>query len=953
MAIPKFPELEEKILEFWRKKNIFQKTLKARANAPRYVFYEGPPTANGKPGLHHVLARAFKDLFPRYKTMRGFLVERRAGWDTHGLPVELQVEKELGLKNKKEIEAYGVAAFNKQCKESVWRYKEDWEKLTERIAFWLDLEHPYITYENDYIESVWWVFKQIWDKGLVYRDYKVVPYCTRCGTALSSHEVAQGYKDITEPSVFVKFRLTDEPNTFILAWTTTPWTLPGNVALAVGDEIDYVKISVNNGPSLILAKDRLEIIDEPYKIIEAFKGKKLEGREYEPLYPVIPLGDKHAYFIALAPFVSTTEGTGVVHTAVMYGEDDFQLGQQLNLPKFHTVDAEGKFRTEVVNWAGQYVKDAEAGIREDLAKRGLLYKTVDHTHSYPFCWRCDTPLLYYAKGSWFIKTTAVKKKLLSNNETINWVPSHIKYGRFGEWLAGVKDWAISRERYWGAPLPIWQCQDCRAYRCLGSRQELGVALDDLHRPYIDEVELTCNCGGQMKRVKELFDVWFDSGAMPFAQWHYPFANQEKINSGAWYPADYIAEAIDQTRGWFYTLLAVATLLDKAAPYRQVICLGHINDAQGQKMSKSKGNIVDPWTVINAHGADALRWHLFTINQPGESKNFDIKSVAEVVRQNFILLWNIYAFYEMFKGGQKIADELSSEHVLDRWLMAKTQELIKTVTVKLDQYDVLAAARPITDFINDFSVWYVRRSRGRVKSKNESDKLATLSAMRYALLNLSKLLAPFTPMLAEELYQRLDGGVESVHLADWPAVNDEWLSAEVLSQMKQVRKLIELGLAARAEAGVKIRQPLPAVSYRLNDLPQGLGGELESLIKDELNVKEVSSVSIITAQPGWQTKEEAGLSVALNTNLTPELLAEGWVRELIRQVNSLRKEASLTLTDQIVVYYQTSDDKIKEVIQQNLPRLQKETISRAWQAGETTKPTRKTLKLKDQNVVLSI
>ena len=721
--------------------------------------------------------------------MRGFRVERQAGWDTHGLPVELEVEKQLKLSSKKEIEEYGIEKFNAKCKESVWKYKEDWEKMTERIGFWIDLKNPYITYENNYIESLWWIIKEAYDKKLMYQGHKVIPQCPSCGTGLSSHEVAQGYKTVTEDSVTVKFQITNSksqinskfqfPNskTYILAWTTTPWTLPGNVALAVGEKIKYTAIKVGD-EILILAKDLVEKVlgEETTRSLAiarddiTLKGKDLVGLEYEPLFPGV-VTDKienyqNAFKIYPADFVSTEDGTGVVHTAVMYGQDDYELGEKIGLPKVHSVNLDGTFNELVPKWQGKFVKDVEPSIIKDLEKRGLLFKTKKHAHDYPFCWRCDSPLIYYAKDSWFFKMSALREKLIKNNEEINWVPEHIKEGRFGEWLHEIKDWAISRERYWGTPIPVWRCQKsetgnqksgtgCGHMKVMGSFEELekisGKKIKDPHRPFIDEIIFKCEkCGGEMRRVPEVMDCWFDSGAMPFAQVHYPFENKKEIDKNEKYPAEFISEAIDQTRGWFYTLLAVATMLGKKSPYQNVICLGHILDKNGQKMSKHVGNVVDPWTMIDKYGADAVRWYLYTVNQPGEPKRFDEQALKESSRV-FITLMNVLSFYQMYIGyanngahwGEYNANDF--DNVLDKWIAAKLNLLIKEVTNDLEKYDIFASARRIEDFINELSVWYVRRSRDRFKGEDEADKNQAIFTLGKVLFELSKLLAPFVPL----------------------------------------------------------------------------------------------------------------------------------------------------------------------------------------------------------------
>ncbi len=943
---PNFPETEEKVLRFWEKEKIFETSLERTKNGKPFVFFEGPPTANGRPGIHHVLSRAYKDVIPRYKTMRGFFVERKAGWDTHGLPVELEVEKQLKLSGKPDIEKYGIEKFNEKCKESVWKYKTEWEQMTKRIGFWLDLEHPYITYENTYIESLWWIIKQIWEKRLLYRGYKVVPHCPRCGTALSSHEVAQGYKEITEESVYVKFRLkdsltlnkgkkkkADKANTFFLSWTTTPWTLPGNVALAVGKNISYVKVKQGDDV-YILAKDRLTILDGKHKILEEMKGQDLVGIEYEPLYPFIPLEGKKAYYVAAADFVTIAEGTGIVHTAVMYGEDDYALGEKLGLPKHHTVDQAGRFTQEVKPWAGKFVNEAEKDIVADLRKRSLLYKSEQHKHSYPFCWRCDSPLLYYAKDSWFVAMSKLRKQLIANNQQVNWVPPYVKTGRFGEWLNEVKDWAFSRERYWGTPLPIWVCQQCQHTECLGSIDELAersaTKIDrkklDLHRPYIDNISLTCSkCGGTMRRVPEVADVWFDSGAMPFAQWHYPFENKERVDSGAAFPAGYIAEAIDQTRGWFYTLLAVSTLLGKGPAYKNVVCLGHVLDAKGQKMSKSKGNVIDPFTAIKQYGSDPIRWHLFTMSQPGESKMFDLKGVEEAVKKHFLILWNVLSFYAMYKQSP-VTKKIVSTNILDRWVMAKLNVLIADVTDKLEQYSVTSACREVGFFVQELSTWYIRRSRNRFKG-NEAERDQALHTLQTVLLTVSKLLAPFTPFFAEHIYRQVSkneqDAVTSVHLCSWPTPDLPLIDRKLLHGMDVLRKAIELGHALRKEQRLKVRQPL---SQFILVGAQSFDPELMRLIQEELNVKEVILSKKLPKGAEFVSQLSGTLTVALDTTVTDELKIEGIVREFTRHINSMRKDARLSMSDVITLYYEIENDDIRKIFEVYGHRISKEVIA---------------------------
>jgi len=947
-----FAQVEEDVLNFWDKAETFKKSVEKEAPSGYFVFYEGPPTANGKPGIHHVLARSFKDIIPRYKTMQGFRVDRKAGWDTHGLPVELQVEKALNISGKPDIEKYGVEEFNKKCKESVWEFKEDWEKLTRRIAFWVDMENPYVTYENSYIESVWNVIKQAHDKGLLYQGHKVVPHCPRCGTALSSHEVAQGYKEVEETSVYVKFKVIKgndkvEVGDNILAWTTTPWTLPGNVALAVGAKIDYVRINQND-EIYILAKDRLSIMEGEYEVVSEIKGKDLVNVEYIPLFDIKSIKDsgQRSHFVAEAGFVSIEDGTGVVHTAVMYGEDDYQLGEKVGLPKVHTVLEDGKFTDDLEQYgiAGKFVKSetTERIIIDYLKNKELLFKEEMYTHDYPFCWRCKTPLLYYAKDSWFIKMTAVKEALLKNANTITWVPEHIKAGRFGEWLANVKDWAISRERYWGTPMPIWICQKCGEYKVIGSAAELGEDIKDLHRPYIDNVIMKCDCGGDMKREPAVLDVWLDSGSMPYAQYHYPFENQELIEAGRQFPADYICEAIDQTRGWFYTLLAVSTFLDRGAPFKNVICLGHINDKFGKKMSKSIGNIIDPWDMINKYGVDAVRQHMFTLNQPGEGKKYDERDVRDVLRKNVMLFWNVAKFFKLFsEDGQMDSERPNSPHILDQWILARLNQMTEKMTKELEQYHVYEAARELPVFIDELSTWYIRRSRDRFKSGSEADKQIAIKTTGYVLSNLAKLVAPFMPFMAERVWQEVTGNDfkdndKSVHLENWPAYEEYEGEKEVLSEMEKVRKIVELGLAKRDEAGIKVRQPLQAVKiqgHRVKD-------QYIELIADELNVKLVES-----------DKGGEEIKVELDTEISAELKQEGIKRELIRTINGMRKEAGLTIKDSITVAYRTDSKNIQAAIVKYQAELQQAVLAKEIKEGE--EEIKKEVEIEGDKIVLGI
>ncbi|MBI2038409.1 MAG: isoleucine--tRNA ligase [Candidatus Nealsonbacteria bacterium] len=884
-----FPKIEEKILKFWQKDNTFAKSLKQRAKAPNFVFYEGPPTANGRPGIHHVLARSFKDIICRYKTMQGFKVGRKAGWDTQGLPVELEVEKKLGFKSKQEIEDYGIDKFNKECKASVWEYKKEWEKLTERIGFWLDMKNPYITYENDYMESVWWIIKQIWDKGLIYKGHKVVPYCARCETNLSSHEVALGYKNVEEESIYVRFPVKGRANTYFLAWTTTPWTLPANVAVAVNPGIIYTKIKTGS-EVFILAKERLNILDKKYEVLEEVRGNALLGIEYEPLFSFVK-PEKKAYFIVSGDFVSLKEGTGLVHIAPAFGVDDMEVGKKNNLPVLMTVDLHGKFKPEIKPWAGMFVKDADQMIINDLKGRNLLFKTEPHSHDYPFCWRCQRPLLYYAKEGWFIDMQPVKQALIKNNQKINWLPSHLKNGRFGEWLNEIKDWAMSRERYWGTPLPIWQCQKCKEMICIGSVKELvkksaqKINLKDLHRPYIDKVILKCEkCKGKMQRTLEILDVWFDSGSMPFSQYHYPFEN--KNLQAKQFPADYICEAIDQTRGWFYTLLAISTLIGFESPYKNVISVGHVLDEKGEKMSKSKGNVVSSWDMVAKYGADSVRWYFYTINQPGEPKLFAEKDLGNTLRRFIMTLWNCVVFFQTYAkiGADQLKNQPKSASLLDKWIISKLNSLIQQVTEGLDKYDVTASARAIEKFtVEELSLWYIRRSRKRFEE--------AAGTLFFVLQSISKLTAPFIPFLSEEINRRL-GGKKSVHLADWPKADKKLVDKELEEKMEKAREIVALALAERAKAGIKVRQPLASLYIK-----EKFDAKLLGLIEEEINVKKII----------------LGKTLKLDIKITPELEEEGQVREIIRNIQEARKKANLRPQDKVEASYAAAPDLDKIII----------------------------------------
>lgn len=981
-----FPKMEEEILEFWEKEKIFEKSVSKDAPKGDFVFYEGPPTANGRPGLHHVLARSFKDVIPRYKTMKGYRVVRKAGWDTHGLPVELQVEKALGLKNKQEIENIvpgdaraSVIEFNKRCKASVWEYRELWEKITKRMGYWVDMEHPYVTYENGYIESLWWQLAQIAKlktakgESFLYKGHKVVPYCYRCGTALSSHEVAQGYKETTDNSVYVKFELENQElgiknqgKTYLLAWTTTPWTLPGNVALAMNPNIEYVKAKVVSieGDRSFLSK--IEIGDEYYFAKDANKvkifvqekeiGKFFGGGNnngfvissndkktriemvFELVTPVLMLGlrykslyrtlgknngEERIYKVISDEvngkhFITTDSGTGIVHIAPAFGEDDANVARENDLPTLLTVEQDGTMKkgfdlpgegisVKKMNDKNRYAVDEL--VIEDLKNRGLLFKEESYTHEYPFCWRCDTPLIYYAKPSWFIRMSELREELSKGNESINWVPEHIKDGRFGEWLRGVKDWAISRERYWGTPLPIWVCESasCRKTRVIESAAELeklsGKKLDDLHKPYIDDVTFPCECGGMMRRTPEVLDVWFDSGAMPLAQWGYPASasDEEKknIEAGKTFPADYICEAIDQTRGWFYTLHAMANLLAKAGivketrAYKNVICLGHILDSYGKKMSKSKGNVIDPFQMFDEYGADALRWLLFSLNQPGLPKRFDVKGMRDVQNRVFRMLWNSYSFFVTYAAIDKWEPTYSTKtsNKIDKWILSELQILIKEVGGMLEGYDIYGATKKIESFIDDLSNWYIRRSRKRFwKNENDEDKEQAYQTLHAVLVRLSQIMAPFTPFLAEEMYRNLTDK-DSVHLTQWPEYEKSIIEEDLGRKMAVAKEIITAGLKQRADAKIKVRQPLGLLyihqKFR-NDFKDDT--YLLSLIAEELNAR------------GRVFRDLGDKIVQLDIIITPELQLEGEAREIIRAIQEGRKKAGFNVEDRIVLGY---------------------------------------------------
>ena len=859
-----FAEKEKQTLEFWRGNDIFQKSMDIHKGDPPFVFLEGPPFANAPPGVHHVLARIMKDAVCRYKTMTGHYVHRKAGWDTHGLPVEYQVEKQENIANKAELEAYGVQNFIEKCKENVFQYEQAWREMTERIGYWVDLDDAYITLSNDYIESVWWVLRQAWDKGLLYQGHKVQPYCYRCGTTLASHEVALGYQEVADPSIFVRFRLKNEENTYLLVWTTTPWTLPSNVAVAVGKNYDYVCVEEGNGQRLILAKECLPSLfgDETPQIVETYKGSDLQGWAYEPLFDSGEHPEK-SHYIVTGDFVTTTEGSGLVHIAPAFGQDDYDIGQQYNLPFVQLVGADGKFVPEVKEpWAGEYVKDADPQIIQNLDDRCLLFKAAEYTHQYPFCWRCDTPLLYYARVSWFIRTTALRDQMLQHNQAINWYPEHIKDGRFGNWLENNIDWGLSRERYWGTPLPMWVCDDCGHQHCIGSIAELkerGTGVPDaieLHRPYVDDVVLTCNeCNGTMHRVQDVIDCWFDSGCAHTAQWHYPFENKEMLEQA--YPVDFISEAIDQTRGWFYSLLAIGTLLYDKPAYKNCLCLELIMGPDGQKMSKSRGNTIDPWTILDEQGADAIRWYMFTASAPWAQRAFNIDGVDEALKKFMGTLHNVYSFFVMY-ANLEIAGEVSESGVpwqdappveeravVDRWILSQLHTLIEDVRDEMENYHLTNAPRAIEAFVDDLSNWYVRRSRDRFWGAEAGpDKQAAYATLYEVLVTVAKLAAPFVPFLADELYRNLVGSVDSeappsVHLSEYPVTDAALKDAQLETDMAFTREVIRMGHAARNRSGIKTRQPLAEITLGgLSDAEKSTVNRLAELVHDELNVKAI-------------------------------------------------------------------------------------------------------------------
>ena len=1011
-----FVDREAEVLKFWKENDIANKCISNREGCDTFTFYDGPPTANGKPHIGHVLTRVIKDMLPRYQSMKGKKVLRKAGWDTHGLPVELEVEKLLGLDGKEQIEKYGIEPFIKKCRESVWKYKGMWEEFSDVVGFWADMEHPYITYENDYIESVWWALNEIWKKGLLYKGHKVVPYCPRCGTPLSSHEVAQGYKDVKERSAMVKFKAKDEDNTYFLAWTTTPWTLPSNLGLVVNPEVDYVKVSYE-GQNLIMAEALVESVfankEGEHPVLERFKGKALEYREYEPLYPYAEGKiKKKAFYVMCDGYVTTSDGTGIVHTAPAFGEDDARVCRAYDMPFVQFVDAKGNM-TEDTDWPGTFVKDADPLILDDLKAAGKLFKAPKFEHSYPHCWRCDTPLIYYARESWFIKMTAVKEQLIANNNTINWIPDAIGKGRFGEWLEHVQDWGISRNRYWGTPLNVWECS-CGHQHSIGSIAELKSMSDncpediELHRPYIDAVTIKCpECGGEMKRVPEVIDCWFDSGSMPFAQWHYPFENKEIFDER--YPADFISEAVDQTRGWFYSLLAISTLLFDNASYKNVIVLGHVQDKDGKKMSKSKGNAVDPMDALRKHGADAIRWYFYENSAPWLPNRFHDDAVQEGQRKLMGTLWNTYAFYVLYANidnfdATKYELEYDKLSVMDKWLLSRLNTLIKAVDNNLANYKVTETAKVLQDFVDELSNWYVRRSRERFWGKDmNQDKINAYMTLYTALTTVVKLAAPMVPFITESIYRNLVCSVDdkapiSVHLCDFPVANEAFIDTELEAEMELVLEIVVLGRAARNASNIKNRQPIgnmyvkadrqlddffkeivaselnlkavsfkddmeeylsysfkpqfkvlgPKVGKQIGEVKAALAGinghaakaELESTGKLKLTLKsgEVEllpeDVDITMSQTeGFATQRYGNVTIALETTLSRELIEEGFVREIISKLQTMRKENGFQVVDHITVYA-AGNDKLVDIMSRNEDFLKKVVLADKVVYGST-------------------
>ncbi|MCR5624670.1 MAG: isoleucine--tRNA ligase [Lachnospiraceae bacterium] len=1038
-----FVERERGVEQFWKDNNIFQKSMDIRKGCPTYTFYDGPPTANGQPHIGHVLTRVIKDMIPRYKTMRGYFVPRKAGWDTHGLPVELEVEKLLGIDGKEQIEEYGLEPFIDKCKESVWKYKGMWEEFSGRVGFWADMDDPYVTYHDDFIESEWWALKQIWDKGLLYKGFKIVPYCPRCGTPLSSHEVAQGYKAVKERSAIVRFKVVGE-DAYFLAWTTTPWTLPSNVALCMNPNETYTKVKAKDGYTYYMAEALLDTVlsgltegdEKVYEVLETYKGTDLEGKEYEPLFdfvkPVVEKQHKKGHYITVDDYVTMSDGTGIVHIAPAFGEDDSRVGRNYDLPFVQFVDSHGNM-TEETPYAGTFVKDADLQILKDLEAAGLLFAAPKFEHDYPFCWRCDTPLIYYARESWFVKMTAVRDDLVKNNNTVNWIPESIGKGRFGDWLENIQDWGISRNRYWGTPLNIWECEGCGHQESIGSRKELAERSgnpDDekteLHRPFIDNVTFTCpDCGKVMRRVPEVIDCWFDSGAMPFAQHHYPFENKDLFEQQ--FPAQFISEAVDQTRGWFYSLMAESTLLFNKAPYENVIVLGHVQDENGQKMSKSKGNAVDPMNALSEHGADAIRWYFYINSAPWLPNRFHDKAVTEGQRKFMGTLWNTYAFFVLYADIDNFDPtqyklEYDKLPVIDKWLISKLNSTVKEVISCMDAYKIPETAKALSAFVDEMSNWYVRRSRNRFWAKGmEQDKINAYMTLYTALVTISKAAAPMVPFLTEEIYQNLVAGLdksapESIHLCDFPEVNEAYIDTELENTMETVLNVVVTGRSCREIAKIKNRQPIAEMfintekelsefyidivkdelnvkkvtqtdsmdgfmSYSFKPQLKTLGrrfGKNINLVKQiladidgnkamaELNEKETLTINVdgvdealtrddllieTVQSEKYVTQTDKGITVVLDTSLTPELIEEGFVREIISKLQTMRKEADFEVMDLITIGA-SGNEKICTIIENN-----KEEILRATMATEFKKDSdleyAKEWKINGENVKLSV
>ena len=1028
-----FVEREKEVLDFWKKNNIAQKAIDQREGCDTFTFYDGPPTANGKPHIGHVLTRVIKDMLPRYQSMKGKKVLRKAGWDTHGLPVELEVEKLVGINGKEQIEEYGIEPFIKKCRESVWKYKGMWEEFSDVVGFWADMEHPYITYENDFIESEWWALKEIWKKGLLYKGHKVVPYCPRCGTPLSSHEVAQGYKDVKERSAMVKFKVKDE-DAYFLAWTTTPWTLPSNLGLCVNPEVDYVKIKVD-GTVYYMAEALVDTVFEGVEgereVLEKYKGKDLEYREYEPLYDyAVGKLKKKAFYVVCDDYVTTSDGTGIVHIAPAFGEDDNRVCRKYDMPFVQFVNNKGEM-TEETDWAGVFVKDADPLIIDDLKKSGKLFKAPKFEHSYPHCWRCDTPLIYYARETWFIKMTDVKDKLIANNNKVNWIPKSIGEGRFGDWLEHVQDWGLSRNRYWGTPLPVWECE-CGHQHTIGSIAELKEMSDncpddiELHRPYIDAVTIKCpECGKEMHRVPEVIDCWFDSGSMPFAQWHYPFENKDIFEKR--FPADFISEAVDQTRGWFYSLIAISTLLFDEAPYKNVIVLGHVQDKDGRKMSKSKGNAVDPMQALGQHGADAIRWYFYENSAPWLPNRFHDDAVQEGQRKFMGTLWNTYAFFVLYANidnfdATKYTLDYDKLPVMDKWVLSRLNTMVKEVDSDLSNYKVTEAAKALQAFTDELSNWYVRRSRARFWAKGmEQDKINAYMTLWTALVTTAKAAAPMVPFITESIYRNLVCSIdktapESVHLADYPVVNEAWIDEELEKNMELVLEIVVLGRASRNETNIKNRQP---VAHMYVNAERELSDFFKEIVADELNVKEVvfkddmeeyltysfkpnfrvlgpkvgkqigavkaalgklngskakaeldSTGKLVVALPdgevtlttedvevsmaqteGFNCQRYNGVTIALDTTLTEELLEEGFVREIISKVQTMRKENGFEVTDHIKVSL-SGNEKLQAIVAKNEDYLKEITLADSVAYG-TLAGEAKEWNINGENVTIAV